>query len=155
MSTQTPPSATAVSAAAAASDNGTPPAALIPELVAEVYEQAPASERAHMLEQLLRPLGVLSLFGIAGGVFANIRFRSGWQDMQVRLEDIQGVRGTQIAALVNHVQQVSVETVDGLAQMLTASPLVSSSAAAAMLLTLLVRRASRQAADLPHTRPGS
>lgn len=117
-------------------------AASIPELVADVYEHAPAVERAHLLEQLLQPVGVLSLVGVAGGVFANIRFRSGWQDMHVRLEDIQGVRGDQIVALVRHVQQISTEAVDELAQMLTASPLLCSSAAAALLVTLLVQRAS-------------
>ena len=40
----------------------------IPELVAEVYEGAPATERGHLLEQLLRPLGVLSLVAIADGM---------------------------------------------------------------------------------------
>lgn len=113
----------------------------IPELVAEVYEAAPPMERGHLLEQLMRPLGVLSLFGIAGGIFAGIRFRSGWQEINIALEDIQRVRAAQVIALVDHVQQVSVETVDGLAQMLTASPVWSSSAAAAVLVTLLVQRA--------------
>jgi hypothetical protein len=123
--------------------------ASIPELVAEVYESAPAADRGRLLELLMRPLGVLSLFGIAGGVFANIRFRSGWQEMHVRLEDIQSVRSAEVIALVDHAQQVSVETVDGLAQWLTASPLLSGSAAAALLVTLLVRRArSRQAGGL-------
>jgi hypothetical protein len=113
----------------------------IPELVAEVYEAAPPVERGHMLEELMRPLGVLSLFGIAGGIFASIRFRSGWQEFNIGLEDIQRVRAAQVIALVDHVQQVSVETVDGLAQMLTASPVWSSSAAAAVLVAVLVQRA--------------
>jgi hypothetical protein len=117
----------------------------IPELVAEVYDAAPPVERVRLLERLLRPLGVLSLFGIAGGVFANIRFRSGWPDMHVQLEDIRNVRAAQVMALVEHAQQVRVETVDGLAQVLAASPLMSSSAAAALLVTMLVQRArSRQ-----------
>ncbi len=121
----------------------------IPELVAEVYESAAAADRGRLLELLMRPLGVLSLFGIAGGVFASIRLRSGWQEMHVRLEDIQSVRSAEVIALVDHAQQVSVETVDGLAQWLTASPVLSGSAAAALLVTLLVRRAcSRQAGGL-------
>jgi hypothetical protein len=133
------------SIAAGANPAAAAPERSIPELVAEVYEAAPAAERGHLLELLLRPLGVLSLFGIAGGVFANIRFRSGWQEVTVRLEDIQNVRGSQVMALVDHAQQVSVETVDGLAQMLTASPILSGSAAAAVLVSVLVQRArSRQ-----------
>jgi hypothetical protein len=121
-------------------------AASIPQLFAEVYVAAPAVERGRLLEQLLRPLGVLSLFGIAGGIFAGIRFRSGWKELSVRLEDIQRVRGSEVMALVDHVQQVSVETVDGMAQLLAASPLLSGSAAAALLVTLLLQRArARQA----------
>ena len=119
----------------------------IPELVAEVYEEAPPVERSHLLKQLMRPLGVLSLFGIAGGVFASIRLRGGWND--VRIEDIQNIDAPQVMALVDHAQQVSVETVDGLAQMLNASPVLSGSAAAALLVILLLKRARSRETGLP------
>jgi hypothetical protein len=120
--------------------------ASIPELFAEVYVAAPAVERGRLLEQLMRPLGVLSLFGIAGGIFASIRFRSGWKEVSIRLEDIQRVSASEVVTLVDHVQQVSVETVDGMAQLLAASPILSGSAAAALLVALLLRRAqSREA----------
>lgn len=112
----------------------------IAELVAEVYECAPAAERGHLLEHLLRPLGALSLVAIADGVFAKIRFRSGWENLNVRLEDIQNVRASHVIALVDHAQQVSIEAVDGLAQVLAVSPALSGSAAAAVLVSLLVRR---------------
>ena len=79
----------------------------IPELVAQVYERAPAAERGRMLEQLLRPLGVLSLVAVAGGMFAKIRLRSGWQDMHVRLDDLQLVRAADVRTLVDYVQPVS------------------------------------------------
>lgn len=113
----------------------------IPHLVGQVYECAPLAERGRLLEQLLRPLGVLSLLTVAGGVFANIRFRSGWKDLHVRLEDVQNVGGSDVIALVNYAQQASVEAVDGLAQTLAASPVLAGSAAAGLLVTLLVRRA--------------
>lgn len=113
----------------------------ISELVAQVYEAAPAVERGHLLEQLLRPLGVLSLVAVADGIFAKVRFRGGWQELNVRLEDLQNVRAAHVVALVDHAQQVSVEAVDGLAQLLTASPLLSGSAAAGLLVTVLVKRA--------------
>lgn len=117
----------------------------IPELVAEVYESAPAVERGHLLEQLLRPLGVLSLFAVAGGIFANVRFHGGWPDLKVQTEDIRNVRTDHVAALVDYAQQVSVEAVDGLAQVLAASPVMSGSAAAAVLVAALLQRArSRQ-----------
>jgi hypothetical protein len=122
--------------------------ASIPELFAEVYLSAPAPERGRLLEHLMRPLGVLSLFGIAGGIFAHIRLRSGWKEITVRLEDIQNVRASEVIALVDHAQQVSVEAVDGLAQLLVSSPVMSASAAAALLVTLLLRRARlRQSGD--------
>ena len=120
----------------------------IAQLVGEVYEAAPAVERGRLLEQLLRPLGVLSVLAVANGIFAKIRFRSGWQDIRVQLDDIQHVRAVDVMALVDYVQQASVESVDGLAQLIAASPLVSTSAAAAMLVTLLVQsrsQASRRA----------
>jgi hypothetical protein len=112
----------------------------IPQLVGQVYEVAPVVERGHLLEPLLRPLGVLSLLTVANGIFANIRFRSGWQDLHVRLEDVQNVRASDVIALVEHVQQVSIEAVDGLAQIVTASPMLASSAAAGLLLAVLMQR---------------
>ena len=125
----------------------------IPELVAQVYEAAPAVERGHLLEQLLRPLGVLSLVAVADGIFAKVRFRGGWQELNVRLEDLHNVRAAHVVALVDHAQQVSVEAVDGLAQLLTASPLLSGSAAAGLLVTVLVKRARTRRgglSDTPH-----
>ncbi len=127
----------------------------IPQLVAEVYEAAPAAERGHLLEQLLRPLGVLSLVAIADGIFAKIRFRGGWHDFSVRLEDIQNVRAAHVVALVDHAQQVSVETVDGLAQMLSSSTVMAGSAAAALLVTVLLQRARLRETGLPRTDAGS
>jgi hypothetical protein len=117
----------------------------IPQLVAEVYEAATAVERSRLIAQLLQPLGVLSLVAVADGIFAKIRFRGGWEDLNIRLEDLRNVRAAHVIALVDHAQQVSVEAVDGLAQLLTASPLLAGSAAAALLVSMLVQRArSRQ-----------
>lgn len=115
----------------------------IPELVAEVYQTALPTDRGHMLEQLLRPLGVLSLVAIADGVFAKIRFRSGWQELNVRVEDIHNVQSADIVALVDHAQQVSIEAVDGLARLVLGSPSLSGSVAAMVLVGLLLQR-SRQ-----------
>ena len=119
----------------------------IAQLVGQVYEYAPPAERSRLLEHLLRPLGVLSLVAIANGIFAKIRFRSGWPDLHVPLEDVQNVQASDIITLVNHVQQVSVHAVDGLADMLAASPVMAGSAAAALLITVLVQRARTRRAD--------
>jgi hypothetical protein len=123
----------------------TPPEAFsVAHLVGQVYEDAPPPERSHLLEQLLRPLGVLSLVAVADGIFAAVRFRSvrsGWNDIQVRAEDIQNVSAREVIELVNHVQQVSAEAVDGLAQIISTSPVLAGSAAAVVLAALLVKRA--------------
>jgi len=113
----------------------------IAQLVAQVYETAPPAVRINLLEQLLQPLGVLSLMAIADGIFAKIRFSSGWPDMQIRFEDVQKVQAKDVIALVERVQQVSVNSVDGLAKMLTSSPVVAGSAAAALLVAVLMQRA--------------
>jgi hypothetical protein len=120
----------------------------IAQLVGQVYESAPPAERRRLLEHLLRPLGMLSLLAVANGIFAKIWFRGGWPNMRVQLEDAQKVQASDVITLVNYVQQVSVHAVDGLADVLATSPVLTGSAAAALLLTVLVRRArTRRAAD--------
>lgn len=119
----------------------------IAQLVGQVYEIAPPAVRSRLLEHLLMPLGVLSLVAIANGIFAKIRFRGGWPDVHVRLEDAQNVQASDVITLVNHVQQVSVHAVDGLADMLSSSPVLMGSAAAALLVTVLMQRARTRRAD--------
>ncbi|WP_114973686.1 hypothetical protein [Rhodoferax ferrireducens] len=121
----------------------------IAQLVGQVYEAAPPIERSRLLEHLLRPLGVLSLVAVANGIFATIRFRSGWPDIHVRPEDAQNVDASDVITLVNHVQQVSFHAVDGLTTMLAASPVLTGSAAAAMLMTVLMQRARTRRSDDP------
>lgn len=118
----------------------------IARLVGEVYEGAAPPERGRLLEQLLQPLGVLSLFAVAGGLFAKLRLRAGWEAMHIRLEDLAQVDASDVAALVEHVQQVSVDVVDGLAATLASAPLVAGSAAALLAAILAQRARSRAAA---------
>jgi hypothetical protein len=113
---------------------------LITQLVAKVYEDAPLAEKSGLIEHLLRPLGILSVVAIANGIFANILLRGGWQNTHVRPEDVQGVHARDVMALVDYAQQVSVDAVDGLALMVSSSPVLAGSAAAALLVTLLIRR---------------
>ena len=112
---------------------------MLARLVVDAFQSASPVVRRHLLERLLRPLGVLSLVAVAGGIFAKIPLRSNWQHLQVRIEDVQNLRSSDLIALVDHVQQVSVEAVTGVAHMIAASPLMASSAAAAVLGTVLVR----------------
>ena len=117
-------------------------------LVGEVYAAAPPAERSRLLAHLIKPLGILSLMAVANGIFASIRFRSGWADVNVPLEDLQNVQVGDVVTLTTRVQQVSLQALDGLTQVLTTSPALMGSAAAAVLLTVLVQRArSRRASD--------
>ena len=116
-------------------------------------DDAPLPDEVVLTTLTLRDLpvamGVLSLVAIADGVFAKIRFRSGWQDLRVRPDDLRSVRTADVIALVDHAQQVSVETVDSLAQMLVASPTLSGTAAAALLVAALAQRARRRGQAMP------
>ncbi len=120
------------------------PRTSVPSLIGQVYESAPPSLRARMLEQLMRPLGILSLMAVANGVFANIRLRNPSIDPQVALEDTSGVQPNDVVKLAGWVQQVSVEAFDSLAKLLSTSPVLTRSTAAVVLLSLLVQHARRR-----------
>ena len=90
------------------------------------------------------PLGVLSLVTVANGIFAKIRFRGGWPQCQIRIEDAQNVRACDVVALVDHAQQISSDAFNGLADIISTSPILASSAAATVLLMLLLRYSARR-----------
>jgi len=119
----------------------------IPDLVAQVYEAAPQEEQRALLAMLLRPLGLLSLAAIGNGIFAHLRLHGGWPEFRPPGEDLQRVRGSDIAALVHHVQQVSIETVQGLAGFLKGSPVLAGSAATAMLVAILLQHSRRRRSE--------
>lgn len=120
------------------------PTLSVPRLIGQVYESAPPSLRARILEHLMRPLGILSLMAVASGVFASIRLRNPSIDPQVALEDTSTIRPSDVEKLADWVQQVSVEALDGLTQLLTASPILTRSAAAAVLLGWLMKVAKQR-----------
>jgi hypothetical protein len=114
---------------------------LVPELVGKVYAEAPTVLRSRLLEHLLKPLGLLSLAAVANGVFAKLSLNGGWSNLKIRPEDVQNVKVNDVVVLANYVQQVSVQALDGLAQLVSTSPVLTGSATAAMLLTILSRQA--------------
>ena len=116
---------------------------MLAQLVGKVYESAPASEKRRLVEHLMKPLGILSLVAVAGGIFAKMR-------LQARLDDTQNVQVSDVVDLANFAQQVSTHAIDGLAQVLVASPVLAGSAAAALLIKLIVRRTqTRQVQQSP------
>ncbi|MDE2082311.1 MAG: hypothetical protein KGI90_13260 [Burkholderiales bacterium] len=139
--------ATAHATTHAAVDARSPVAAppSVPELIGTLYETAPAVERSRLLEQLLGPLGLLSMVAVADGVFARLRFRAGWPGLHVRPEDTHLVGAREVAALAEHALQVSVDVMGQLVQTIAASPTLAGSAAAGLLIALLAQGARRGA----------
>jgi hypothetical protein len=119
---------------------------ILAQLVGTVYETAPAPLQVRLLEQLLRPVGVLSLIAIANGIFAKIHFRGAWPDAALHPADVQTVRSSDVVALVEHTMQTSGEALNGLARLLIGSPSLVGSGAATVLMALLLQRGQRRRA---------
>lgn len=120
---------------------------ILAQLVGKVYESAPVLLQMRLLEQLLRPVGVLSLIAIANGIFAKIRFRASWPGTSLRTADVQSVRPADVVALVEYSLQVSGAALIGLTPMLTTSPSLAGSGATAVLASLLLQRTHHRRAD--------
>lgn len=120
----------------------------LPHLVGKVFEAAPAAERSRLLEHLMRPLGVLSMAVVANGIFSKLRFLGGWPDLHIRPEDAEAIRPEDVVALVDYVQQASSDVMYGLAQLVSESPVMSTTAAATLLTALLLKRFRRRPVDL-------
>lgn len=116
----------------------------VPELVARLYADAPPAEKSRLLEPLLRPLGLLSLFALADGAFARIWLRNGASELGVSPDDAQAISPAHIADLVGYLEQASVEALDGLCQVIGASPLLAGSASAVLVLLVLRRLRARR-----------
>lgn len=128
-----------------------PPPALpeAPALLGQLYAQAPAPLRSSLLDQLLRPLGLLSLVAVAGGTFARLKSRSGWHDGPPPLEHLRDITPADVVALAEHVQQVSAEVVEALLRSLSNSPMLAGSATAGLIAVLYARRHHRRGFKQP------
>jgi hypothetical protein len=116
----------------------------VPELVARLYADAPPAEKSRLLEPLLRPLGLLSLFALADGAFARIWLRNGASELRVSPDDAQTISADQIADLVGYLEQASVGALEGLCQVIGASPLLAGSASAVLVVLVLRRLRARR-----------
>ena len=109
----------------------------VPALLGRVYAEAPPPLKSRMLEQLLKPLGLLSLATVCNGAFTNLALTRNWA---IQPDLVQKVDSKQIMALTIYVQQVSVHAVTSLSHVLTSSPLLQGSVAASALVALLIKR---------------
>ena len=109
-------------------------------LVGRAYETAPPVVRKSLLEHLLRPMGLLGLISVAGGTFAKFRLQNGWQDPSIGIEDLRDIRSSDVIALVDYVQQLSISAIVEAITMLSNAAALTGSGAVAVLATLVLRR---------------
>lgn len=111
--------------------------ALVPLYVAGVFREAPAVFRAELVECLMRPMGMLGLVAVADGVFAALRQRHGWAEMQVTLEDAARISADQVLELAAYLQQTAPEVFAQVAQLVGQQPAVAGGLSAVLLLQVL------------------
>jgi hypothetical protein len=64
--------------------------------------------------------------------------------LQLNADDVQRIGRHEVIALVSHVQQVSTHAIDGLGQVISASPVLAGTAATGLLLSLLRKQATQR-----------
>lgn len=131
------------SAAVAATTDGKAGAALVPLYVSGVFREAPAGFRAELIKCLMRPVGALGLVAVAGGVFAGVRQRHGWAQLQVTIEDAARISADQVLELAAYLQQTTPEIFARVGELVGSQPALAGSLSAVLLLHVL-RRARRR-----------
>jgi hypothetical protein len=114
----------------------------IPELVSQVYYQAPVRLRARLLECLLRPVGPLALVTIAAGAFGRFLYRLQRDAMPIPLEDAARITSDHVLELARYVEQSSPNALLQFGTLIADRPIGFASisgSALLMALTLLKR----------------
>lgn len=81
-----------------------------------MYEVALVADCRPLLEHLLPRVDVLSPLSVADGLFARFLFGDETSLALVRLEDVGRFRGSVVNALVEHLQYVNTDAMNGLAR---------------------------------------
>lgn len=121
---------------------------LVPRLLARLYRAAAAPLRANILQQLLRPLGLLSVAAVASGAFAGLVHRQRGEGLAASFDELAAFSTEQIGELVQFVVQVSPQAVQEAARVLADAPWgaagFSALAALALVRLLDTREHSRR-----------
>lgn len=120
---------------------------ILSRLMGQAFEALPPAERVVMLTHLLKPLGTLSRATVADGAFLKNKLGGQLSDLTFATEAIQHIQASDVVALTNRVQQVSVEVVDEIAKIITSSPGMADSPVAAILAKIPLRRTRARQAD--------
>jgi hypothetical protein len=116
----------------------------IPELVSEVYDQAPVPLRAKLLECLLRPVGPLALVAIAAGAFNRFLYRLSGDAIPVSIEDAARISSGHVLELARYVEQCSPHVLLRIGSLISSSPMgVATMSGSALLFALSVWRQRR------------
>ena len=118
------------------------PAPLGPRLVARLYVSADHAMRARLLACLVRPLGLLGLFGVCAGAFGSLLASGRNSGDSPNFAEVTRFTSGQILELARFVEQVNPETLQQVASTLSDSGFGSTTFAAAAV-ALLARHLSR------------
>jgi hypothetical protein len=112
-------------------------AALVPLYVSGVFREAPVTFRAQLIETLMRPMGALGLVAVSNGVFAAVRQRHGWEQLQVTLDDAARITADQVLELSSYLQQAAPEVFRSVGELVSSQPAVAGGLSAILLLHAL------------------
>ncbi len=113
----------------------------IPELVSRVYDEAPASLQARLLECLLRPVGPLALVTIAAGAFGRFLYRLQGNAMPISLDEAARITSDHVLELARYVEQSSPAALLQFGSMIADRPIgLATLSGSALLVALSVRK---------------
>ncbi|SPE19950.1 hypothetical protein SBBP1_1090003 [Burkholderiales bacterium] len=116
----------------------------IPELVSEIYDEAPAPVRTKLLEYLLRPVGPLALVTIATGAFAHLLHRLTRDATPISSDDAARITSDHVLELACYVEQCSPHALERIGSLIADSQMgVATMSGSALLLALGARSTSR------------
>jgi len=109
----------------------------IPELVSEVYGQAPAPLRAKLLECLLMPVGPLALVAIATGAFSRFLYRLRGEAAPISLDEAARITSAHVLELARYVEQCNPHVLLRIGSLIADNPLgLATLSGSALLLAL-------------------
>lgn len=115
----------------------------IPELVSQVYQQAPVRLRARLLECLLQAVGPLALVTISAGAFGRFLYRLQRDALPISLDEAARITSDHVLELTRYVAESSPAALKQLGDLVAARPIGAatiSGTALLLALTMLKRR---------------
>ena len=109
----------------------------IPELVSELYKDAPPPLRTKLLECLLRPVGPLAIVTIATGAFAHLLYRLRLDGVPMSLDDVARISSEHVLELARFVEQCSPPALLQIGSMIAGTPIGVASVSGSALLVAL------------------